>query len=124
MSNDVLRVLVVDDDEEQLELMRRSLSSQRFEVKTSSSPIGVSNLVREFLPNLILIDVNQPALSGDRILKLVRRNTRSNARLVLYSSSDAEKLRRLASEVSADGWIQKGLAPAELAKRLRSICTN
>lgn len=122
MGIDLLRVLVVDDDEEQLELMRRSLTSQQFEVRTSSTPIGVSNIVRDFVPDVILIDLNQPALSGDRLIKLVRQNTCSNARLVLYSSADVDKLRRLAAEVLADGWIQKGLPPSELAMKLRSLC--
>ncbi|HJL16495.1 MAG TPA: response regulator [Sandaracinaceae bacterium LLY-WYZ-13_1] len=122
MSERVLRVLVVDDDEQQLELVQRSLARHRFDVRTSASPIGVSNLVRDFSPDLLLIDVNQPALSGDRLLTLVRRNTRSRARLVLYSASDVDRLRQLAEDVSADAWIQKGLAAKELATRLRAIC--
>jgi len=122
MTSRILRVLVVDDDEQHLELIRRFLDTDQFDVRTSSSPIGVSNLVREFSPDVILIDVNIPALSGDRLLPLVRRNTRSDARLVLFSSSDADKLRRLAQEVSADGWIQKGLPPHELAQRIRRLC--
>lgn len=116
-----LRILVVDDDLEQLELFRRLLSGSEFAVETSSSPIGVSNIVRDFRPDVILFDVNIPALPGDRLLTLVRRNTTSSARLVLYSSSDPEELRRLAKEVSADGWIPKGLSPRELADRIRRI---
>ncbi|MEQ9073598.1 MAG: response regulator [Sandaracinaceae bacterium] len=119
-----LRLLVVDDDEEHLELVRRLLSAYKFEVRTTSSPIGVSNLVREFLPNVILIDVNQPALSGDRILTLVRRNAKSMAKLVLFSSADPERLRQLAKSVEADGWIPKGLAPRELADQLRRVCAT
>ncbi len=123
MSQPTLRVLVVDDDETQLEMVSRFLSGE-FEVQTSSSPIGVSNLVREFRPDVILVDVNIPALSGDRIVSLVRRNTQSKARLVLFSSSDVDHLRQLADSVSADGWIQKGLGPTELADRLRRICAG
>ena len=119
-----LRVLVVDDDLEQLELVRRFLSGSEFQVQTSSSPIGVSNIVRDFCPDLILFDVNIPALSGDRLLSLVRRNTTSSARLVLYSSSDPDELRRLAREVSADDWIPKGLSPRELADRIRRLCRS
>lgn len=116
-----LRILVIDDDPEQLELVVRFLKGDEFHVQTSSSPIGVSNIVRDFRPDLILFDVNIPALSGDRLLTLVRRNTSSTARLVLYSSSDADHLRRLAQEVSADGWIPKGLSPSELATRIRRL---
>ncbi len=121
MIEERLRLLVVDDDEEQLELVRRLLTSQRFEVRTTSSPIGVSNIARDFAPSIILIDVNQPALSGDRILRLVRKNTDSKAKLVLFSSLDPERLRALATSVEADGWLPKGLGGEDLARKLRRI---
>ena len=114
-------MLIVDDDEEQLDMVRRLLTAHQFEVETTSSPIGVSNIARRFAPNVILIDVNQPALRGDRILSLVRKNTKSSAKLVLYSSLDPAELRELARSVSADGWIPKGLDAAELARKLRRI---
>lgn len=118
-----LRLLVVDDDEAQLRLVQRGLEPLRFEVRTTSSPIGVSNIVRDFLPDVLLIDVNQPALNGGQILSLVRKNTSSKAKLVLYSSADPERLRRIAMEVNADGWISKGLTSQELAKQLRKFCS-
>lgn len=124
MTETSLRLLVVDDDEEHLDLVRRLLSAFHFDVRTTSSPIGVSNLVREFAPNAILIDVNQPALSGDRILELVRKNTQSRAKLILFSSADPERLRRLARDVHADGWITKGLEGRELANKLRHLCAS
>lgn len=116
-----LRLLVVDDDVEQLALVRRMLQAHRFEVRTTSSPIGVSNIARQFSPNIILIDVNQPALSGGQILKLLRSNTKSAAKLILFSSAGAEELRSVARQVSADGWIQKGMLGAEMAKKLRKM---
>lgn len=116
-----IRVLVVDDDEEQLELLDRQLSSFGFQVKTWSSGLGVTNAAREFGPDVVLLDVNIPALSGDSLVRLLRRSN-ARGRLVLFSSSDREHLRRLAMEVAADDWIQKGIGAAELADRLRRLC--
>jgi len=121
MTGQGLRLLIVDDDEEQLDMVGRLMTAHQFEVRTTSSPIGVSNIARRFAPNIILIDVNQPALSGDRILSLLRKNTNSGAKLVLFSSLDRDKLRELARSVSADGWISKGMDASALAKRLRQI---
>jgi len=116
-----IRVFVVDDDEQQLDLLDRGLRAFGFEVRTSSSPIGVTNAVREFKPHVVLLDVNIPALSGDKLVTLLRRSLDTEGQLILFSSSDQDRLRRLAREVSADGWIQKGLATADLAKRIRSL---
>ena len=57
------RVLVVDDDPDQLELVRRTLTPH-FDVKTHDSALGVTNLVRQSEPDLVLLDVNFPALKG------------------------------------------------------------
>jgi two-component system OmpR family response regulator len=118
-----LRVLLVDDDNEQLELLVRLLKFEGFEVETASSPIGVSNIARRFGPDVVLLDVNLPALSGDQLLPLLRRSTGdTQRRFVLFSASDPELLRNLAAKVDADGWIQKGTDSSELARKLRAIC--
>jgi two-component system OmpR family response regulator len=116
-----LRVLVVDDDVEHLELVQRQLQAFGFEVRTYDSGLGVTNEVREFRPDVVLLDVNIPALSGDRLVRLLRQS-QSTSRLVLFSSSDRERLRSLAREVEADDWIQKGVSPNVLADRLRQLC--
>jgi len=116
-----LRVLVVDDDVEHLELVQRQLQAFGFEVRTWSSGLGVTNEVRVFRPDVVLLDVNIPALSGDRLVPLLRQSM-SSIRLVLFSSSDRDQLRSLARQVEADDWIQKGIAPNALADQIRRIC--
>ena len=69
-----LRVLVVDDDGMYLELVQRSLRGFGMEVTTTDSSLGVSNLIRRLEPDVVLLDVNIPALSGDAVLGLARRH--------------------------------------------------
>lgn len=121
MKDSSLRVLVVDDDVEHLELVQRQLQAFGFEVRTWSSGLGVTNEVRVFRPDVVLLDVNIPALSGDRLVPLLRQSM-SSIRLVLFSSSDRDQLRSLARQVEADDWIQKGIAPNALADQIRRIC--
>jgi DNA-binding response OmpR family regulator len=117
-----LRVLVVDDDRQQLAMVERSLKLHGFEVATSVEPIGVSSIAMEFEPDVVLFDVNIPALSGDRLLSIVRRHTPARTRMVLFSACDVSTLRRLANNVKADGWITKSVEGIELARQLRKIC--
>jgi DNA-binding response OmpR family regulator len=118
--NDGLRVLIIDDDQQQLAMLERLLRSEGFTVETSSSPIGVSNQVRRFGPNVVLIDVNIPALSGDKLVSVIRRNAESEMmRLVLFSAADEDELRRRAREVGADGWLKKSFDATRLARDLR-----
>lgn len=117
-----LRVLIVDDDQLQLELMDRSLRLEGFQVATSSSVFGVSNIMRSFEPDVMLIDVHIPALPGDQLLNLVRRNAPETTRYVLYSSCDEWRLRSLAKDTNADGWISKSADASVVAKKLREVC--
>ncbi len=119
--NEKIRVLAVDDDFEQLMLLQRTLPAHGFEVRVHSSSLGVSNLVRTMQPDLVLLDVNIPALSGDKVLALARNQAPSTTRFVLYSSSDESSLRALALASGADGYISKSVQGEALARKLLSI---
>lgn len=115
-----VRVLVVDDDPDLLELVRRTLSPH-FEVQTHHSALGVSNLVRNGEPDLVLLDVNFPALKGDQVLSLARRYAPRTTKFILYSASDEARLRSLARASGADGYLSKSVQGAELIQKLTAF---
>lgn len=121
MTKEPLRVLVVDDDNTQLELVERTLKADGIEVMTCSSPIGVTNQIVSFNPRIVLVDVNIPALSGDRLIGISRKWAPAGTLFVLYSASDEGRLRGLSREVGADGWISKSVTGSELTARLRTF---
>jgi DNA-binding response OmpR family regulator len=121
MSEMKIRVLVVDDDQDQLTLAERTLSAYGFDVRTHRSSLGVSNLVRTSTPDLVLLDVNIPALSGDKVLALARAQAPAGTKFILYSASDETKLRALARASGADGYISKSVNGEALAQKLESI---
>jgi two-component system OmpR family response regulator len=116
------RVLIVDDDAVHLEIASRTLRGQGFEVTTSQSAIGVTNSVRAFKPHVVLVDVNIPEMSGDKVVELVRRLSQGSSRYVLYSACDETSLRRLAAQSGADGWISKSTIGMDFVTRLRGFC--
>jgi two-component system OmpR family response regulator len=116
-----LRVLVVDDDPDQLELVRRTLGPRGFEVHTHNSALGVSNLVRTSAPHLVLLDVNFPALKGDKVVALARQYAPQGTKFILYSASDEARLRSLALASGADAYLSKSVQGEELARRLSAI---
>ena len=101
-----MRVLIIDDDETTLLLTRRRLERAGFTVSVRSEPIGTTNEVRSFLPDVLLIDVSMPAMSGDRLVEVVRRGGHS-ARVVLFSDRPQRELEALARSCEADGCVQK-----------------
>ena len=115
------RVLVIDDDSMQLELVSRSLSLEGFEVETAEGPSGLAAIVERFNPNVVLLDVNVPgSTSGDMVAK-VREVAGAKTSIVLFSSWEDSKLRRLTLETKANGWLSKSCTGLELARRLKEM---
>jgi two-component system OmpR family response regulator len=114
------RVLVLDDDPMQLELVERGLSRDGFEVRGVTT---VEDMVREaarFLPSVVLIDVNLPDAAGDRAVALAR-GVAPAAKLVLYSAWEESKLRVLALQLGADGYISKSESVIAIGRRLQDL---
>ena len=120
--SDAIRVLIVDDDAMQLDMVSRRLRLEGFEVATAATSFGTSNLIRSFLPRVVLLDVNIPALAGDKLLAVARRFAPKETRFVLWSACDESKLRALAREAQADDWISKSTDLSIVADRLRKLC--
>ena len=112
------RILIIDDDHAHLTSTRGLLEAEGYEVHTHDQPFGSTNAIVAFDPHLVLLDVNMPGLSGDRLADVYRANARTrNVRVVLYSSNDEDLLRTSARRLQLHGYIPKG-SPALLRNRV------
>src|SRR6266508_1140017 len=110
-----LRVLVIDDSEVARTIMAQTLREAGYLVFELVSAIGATRLVTEKTVDVVVIDVQMPAMNGDRLAALFRRNPRFNrVGLVLVSDSKEETLWSLAESVGADAVVSKGNVPTEL----------
>jgi DNA-binding NarL/FixJ family response regulator len=114
------RVLVVDDDAMQLELVARGLSHDGFEVRGVTTVAELAIEARQFAPGFVLIDVNMPDSSVDHTVA-VARECAPGARLVLYSSWESSKLRVLAQQLGVDGFISKSESVIAIGRRLQDL---
>lgn len=115
-----IRLLVVDDDPMQIDLVERSLSRDGFELRGAGSCRGLTELTRDFAPQLVLLDVNMPGSSPEEVIALVREAAGS-ARIVLYSAWEESKLRTLAARLGADAYISKSESVFAIGGRLRDL---
>ncbi|HEX7839747.1 MAG TPA: response regulator, partial [Kofleriaceae bacterium] len=100
------RVLVVDDDPLQVELVQRGLSRDGFEVHGVTTIREMALEAKRFAPNILLIDVNMPDAPEDRMVAMARESA-PGARIVLYSAWEDSTLRVIAARLGADGFISK-----------------
>ncbi|AKU91620.1 response regulator [Vulgatibacter incomptus] len=122
--SETIKVVVIDDDPLQLELVSRLIGPLGFEVITIESPIGATNIVRRAAPDVVLLDVNIPTLPGEQLMELMRNHAPKHTKFAFYSSADELELRRLAMAVGADGWIQKTVPVDELVRKLRELAAR
>ena len=103
------RILVVDDDPKHLQTTREILELEGYEVTVHDTPFRTTELVNHVRPDLVLLDVNMPALSGDRLCSLIRANgSRQETAILFYSSNDEETLRASVQRHGANGYVCKG----------------
>lgn len=115
-----IRLLVVDDDPMQIELVERALSRDGFDVRGVSSPAAIGDAAKAFMPALVLLDVNMPETSPEQVIAIVR-DAAAGARIVLYSAWEDSKLRGLANQLGADAYISKSESVFAIGGRLREL---
>ena len=103
------RILVIDDDKKHLMTVKEILEGEGHEVYTHDQPFGSTSLARTLSPDLILLDVNMPGLSGDSLAKVIRSHFYGkDMPIVFYSSNDEDSLRQMVRLHQAKGYICKG----------------
>lgn len=105
-----LRILLVDDDLMTLATLRRTLAGAGHETCELNGGFGFTVALRNFDPDVVLLDVNMPGLGGLGALRSARELQRvgdGRPRVVLYSGCDPDELRRTAEVINADGYLHK-----------------
>ncbi len=113
------KVLIIDDDPSLLETAAQLVEQAGFAAHTCVARVNRLNVIRETQPDLVLMDVNMPFLSGGEIVKLMKEVPElREIRVMLFSSNDEWSLRRMARETGAWGWIPKTSMGQDFAARL------
>ena len=102
-------VLVIDDDERHLLTAKEIIEDLGFRVELHNSPFRSTEKVYKLKPDLVLLDVNMPALPGDQLCRILRSEPDlRGVKIFLYSSNDEEILRQSVEKYGADGYLSKG----------------
>ena len=70
----VYKILAVDDDADILELLQYNLQKDGYDVRTASNGKKAVEVAKEFVPDLVLMDIMMPVMDGVRSLQTITRN--------------------------------------------------
>ncbi len=122
MLPDKTRILVVDDDNALLGAVRRLLTAAGFEVLTSDSALRLPQLVQREKPDLVLLDIEMPALSGEHVLEMTKLfEFLKKTPIVIHSAKGDEELQALVAKSNAVGYIKKTGNPMSLVAQVQSF---
>jgi DNA-binding response OmpR family regulator len=120
MSDDAIRVLVLDDDELHLELIERVLAHDGFDVRRADSVAAMESAAKGFDPHVVLVDMNLPDTPRERVVSSARASAPA-AKILLCSAWEESRLRTLCKELSADGYVSKGESVMAIGQRLTEM---
>ncbi len=105
------KIVIIDDSEDWLRFAEQVFERAGHTVITVDTAFGATNLIERHKPDLVLVDVKMPGLSGDNLVRVLKSRvndvTSVAPTVLLLSGVPEDELRRTAFEVGADGHIQK-----------------
>ena len=112
------KILVVDDDPQIRRVMKVILSGERYQVVEARSGEAALMKFREFLPDLVLLDLNMPGIGGLETCRSIRETSDVPIIIVTVRQEESEKVELL--DAGADDYITKPFGKHEVLARIRA----
>lgn len=111
-------ILVVDDEPQIRRVLRSTLSFRGYVISEATSGEEALELIGKLKPDLILLDVNLPGISGVEACREIRRS--SDAPIIMLTVRKAERDKVVALDAGADDYVTKPFSIEELLARIRA----
>jgi two-component system OmpR family response regulator len=115
-----VRVLVVDDEPTLAELVTMALRYEGWEVRSAGNGLTAVRLARDFRPDVVVLDVMLPDLSGLDVLRRLREHT-PNLPVLFLTAKDAVEDRIAGLTAGGDDYVTKPFSLEEVVLRLRAL---
>ena len=116
------RILVVDDEEDLLELVRYNLTKEGYEVECVDSGEDALRSARREPPDLIVLDLMLPAVDGLEVCRRLKAESKTREVPIIMLTAKSEESDMIAGlERGADDYIAKPFSPRVLTARVRAL---
>jgi len=114
-----IRVLVVEDDPEIAQVLQRLLRTEGYEVRTAGDGGLALDEAKQFLPDLVILDLGLPRLDGMEVARRLR--SADDVPILMLTARDALESRVEGLDAGADDYLIKPFERQELLARLRAL---
>ncbi|MCL0034743.1 response regulator transcription factor [Dehalococcoidia bacterium] len=113
------KILIVEDEETLLEVLRYNLDKEGYTVVTAADGIQALNSARSESPDLIILDIMLPQLDGFEVCRILRKDI--TVPILMLTAKEEEIDKVLGLELGADDYMAKPFSMRELKARIKAI---
>ena len=117
------RILVIDDEEQNIRLLTRILEKDGYEqVRWTSNAGEALSIYKDFNPDLVLLDLRMPGKDGFEVLEeIVAHNGNSQVPVLMLTADDSAEVRHRALALGAKDFVGKPFDSEEVLLRIRNL---
>jgi two-component system alkaline phosphatase synthesis response regulator PhoP len=117
-----MKILLVDDEEDILDMVGYNLLKEGYEVHTAGNGREALKVAEKIIPDLILLDVMMPEMDGMETCILMRENSKLKHSVIAFLSARSEDYSQIAGyDVGADDYITKPIKPRVLVSKVKGL---
>ena len=122
MSNASIKILLVDDEPDILEILSYNLSVEGYQISTASNGVEAVKKAKKHLPHLIIMDVMMPEMDGIEACEKIRILPQLKDTIITFLTARGEDYSQVAGfEAGADDYITKPIKPKVLVSKIKSL---
>ena len=122
MSNDSIKILLVDDEPDILEILSYNLSAEGYTISTASNGLEAVKKAKKQQPHLIIMDVMMPEMDGIEACEKIRNLPELKDTIITFLTARGEDYSQVAGfEAGADDYITKPIKPKVLVSKIKSL---
>jgi two-component system alkaline phosphatase synthesis response regulator PhoP len=122
MESNLKRVMIVDDEPDILEIISYNLIKEGYEIQTAKNGIEALDLIGHFKPDLVILDIMMPKMSGVEVCKILRSKPEYNDTLIIFLTALSDETSQIKGlETGADDYVSKPISPKVLVSRVNAI---
>ncbi len=122
MENKKIKILVVDDDPDIIEIISYNLKKENYKVFSCYNGTDSIKIAEKEKPDLIILDVMMPGMDGIQVCEKLRSKNEFNNTIIMFLSARGEDFTHIAAyDAGADDFVNKPLKPRLLISKVRSL---
>ena len=122
MNKEDIKILLVDDEPDILEILRFNLEKVGYQIKTASNGLDALKVAEKFLPHLIVLDVMMPGLDGIETCERLRQDERFQETVIMFLTARGEDYSYVAAfDAGADDYVTKPVKPKVLVSKVKGL---